>query len=253
MTELLHSILDLPNRMPHAGSEVYVEPLRNLDRLFMTEHYGAQWEQFKREFLGKDVFYCLKVLDHKFWELKLSEPVVPADYLSDLKKQVQDLFEEVKASDLEIPLRQYVLKLLDAIRKGVAMYDIYGTEGLNDHLATIIGQMQVRSLKAKPKDDAKKAGGLLLKVQKVFTAYAIVVAMANPVVEQTHKLVENVRNCVEDGSKLVGDFQQLAKEHGIVLPHEDENLNDNEAEEEDDTIIDVEAERLDEPAVENVT
>lgn len=192
---LLERIIELVGRIPDQGSEVHAAPLHKLRNLFSPMSYGGTWGAFKRDYLTADVFYALSVCDQQFrTRLYLSEQLIPANDLNELSKKVSDLFDDVKASDVESDLKNYMLKMLEAIRQGIAQYEISGAEGLTDKLAQIIGHMHLyKSKEPQAKTPANdQARGFMRKFQTLLVMFVSVVAIANTAVDESKELSKNI-------------------------------------------------------------
>ena len=65
------------------------------------------------------------------------------DTLKDLSQKVDDLYSEVRDSDLDQNLKRTILDGLQAIRTAIHDYTVRGAEGLQEALATALGQYMI--------------------------------------------------------------------------------------------------------------
>jgi hypothetical protein len=107
-------------------------------QVFTPRHLDGNWEEHKKRILDRDTHalqLCSDLLGQRF-----QEQLVDKDTLHDLSQKVDDLYSEVRDSDLDQNLKRTILDGLQAIRTAIHDYTVRGAEGLQEALSTAIGQ-----------------------------------------------------------------------------------------------------------------
>jgi hypothetical protein len=84
-----------------------------------------------------------------------SERVIDEKDLQELLSEINTLFDEVNASDAPDPLKKFILRQLENIRRAIQEYRIRGTERLQEALEHLVGAVDLHAelVKSAPKSE----------------------------------------------------------------------------------------------------
>ncbi|SRR5258705_10178368 len=118
----------------------YFEPFRPLHKTVFESLHG----------LSRNVSGLMSVVTERHltvlelgairWDRKNPESTIDQEQLKEILKQARELFEAVKAADLNEDVRRLVLSLLMAIEQAIQQSRVRGPERLKEGLSLIIGQ-----------------------------------------------------------------------------------------------------------------
>lgn len=70
---------------------------------------------------------------------KYGEESIGPDDLSVIDQAAKELFEMVRAADMNSRLRTVLLDAIERVRRSISMYQIHGTKGIRESLQTLVG------------------------------------------------------------------------------------------------------------------
>ena len=122
----------------HVGddADLYAKVLGNLRRAISLRDPQKKWadaasEIAEAELAGLEL--CAKLLPQ--------EDEVAKDELDEIANAVNELFNQVRESDIKNPLKRWLLELLSSIKKSIDNYYIFGARGFRDTLANVAGEI----------------------------------------------------------------------------------------------------------------
>jgi hypothetical protein len=121
-----------------------------------------------------------------FCEEKLAEyhlePKIEEEQIKNILDEINNLYEEVRASSLHENLKRIILEQLEHIRRAIHEYRIRGAERLREELVTIIGNYVLNREFIEQANDNPEVG----KYKSLLSNFASMVAFAS----HTTKLIE---------------------------------------------------------------
>jgi hypothetical protein len=129
----------------------FKENIDSIVQFFSPRNLDENWERHKTKILDRDTTalqLCSDLVDSRFQEQSVEKAT-----LDDLSKKVDDLYAQVRTSDLDDVLKGTMLNGLQAIRTAIHNYTVRGVEGLQEALATAVGQYMIFNLYANVQRD----------------------------------------------------------------------------------------------------
>lgn len=119
--------------------EVYLQPIKKIEKTFAGFRLDSKVTDFlsvidDSTMLGLQ--FCADTLYRKYGDLVINE-----EDLNQILQDVEDLSKQIINSDLPERLKELFTENLDAIRKAIINYKIWGTEGLKKTLESNIGSI----------------------------------------------------------------------------------------------------------------
>ena len=133
----------------------YQKNLASIVQFFAPRHLDQTWEEHKKKIFERDITaleYCSGLLAKTF-----QEQVIDKETLNALSQKVDDLYTEVRDSDLDQHLKRTVLNGLQAIKNAVHDYTIRGADALQEALTTALGDCVILNAVQKKKRKSKKS------------------------------------------------------------------------------------------------
>ncbi|NWF36065.1 hypothetical protein [Mariprofundus sp. KV] len=136
---LIHEVREKISGMDVRQS-LYLKHFEKIENATRIDQLGAAWstsESQLSEATMDSLEHCSELLSSAFSEDDISESIV------EIKDKVENLSEEVIASDLDEPIKNFILKELEVIRRGIFDYRLKGASGLRESVATTIGDFML--------------------------------------------------------------------------------------------------------------
>jgi hypothetical protein len=139
LLELVQAAKESIRRLDGIDHSIYLRPFENVEQAFAAASLGTIWKTFK------DKLDDATMVSLRFGADTLSrtydEQVLDSEILSGLQAEVEDLLEKVVDSELEATLKTVMVDHLEAIRRSILGYRLWGSSGLKTALETSIGAM----------------------------------------------------------------------------------------------------------------
>ena len=169
--------LDIEKISDEVDKELYIEPLERLETAFSSNSLVHQWANFS-QYLDpttmKSLQFCADILSRR-----MGEKLVSDEELETLRKDVDELFELIVDSDLDLLLKNFLLERLEQIRHALLYYRLNGSKGLKDALEKIVGAGFVFNAINGNSNFGEKAREILPKFGKIFVALMKLVEFGN--------------------------------------------------------------------------
>ena len=133
LTEQCNQIVKTNSALNH---ELYDDLLDNVrESIFGIE--GLTWEEFRIQF--NDHFLLNLRWAAELLSYHSSETVLQSDELNSLKSELDEITKKVWDSSISYDLREAILEGLEAIRRAIFEYELYGAEGLRNAVDKNVG------------------------------------------------------------------------------------------------------------------
>ena len=111
------------------NEELYLQEIKKIPGFFLFDPKG-HWKIFMSHF-NNDIMIKLEICSDLLSN-HLPEKVIKEDALNNLTKKVNDLIKEINDMNLDIELKNQILKLLLRVKYAIEVYPIAGTEILQE-------------------------------------------------------------------------------------------------------------------------
>ena len=157
--ELIRAMLDLSDLARKSrqlidsfapNSELFLEKYEVVELSVLPNEMDTPFvETFK--FVTEDIITRLKFSCDMISKV-YDEGEVKSQDISNITSSVNDLYDEVKESNLDAQVKNFLLESIEGIRRAITHYDIYGAKGLRDAFQSALGGIVAN------KDALKEAG-----------------------------------------------------------------------------------------------
>ena len=165
-------------------NSLYLKHFDKIEAATRFDQLGAAWsgsENQLTEAAMDGLEHCAELLSKSYAESDISEEILA------IKDNVDELSEEVLASDLDPEIRDFILKELEMIRRGIFDYRTRGAAGLKDSIAMAVGTIVMVQGVPKPGNDNgfyAKTKKIILEIDGLVSTAQRMTAVAAPVVRQ---------------------------------------------------------------------
>ena len=117
----------------------------NIKRAISPDNLDQPWHKH-RPYLTNGELLAVEVIAN---ELD-AEDEIPAEELREIENLTGKLFNKIRESNLDGPLKYWSLDLLEALRRSLHEYKIRGAEGLEKAISSIIGDLVRHAAELQP-------------------------------------------------------------------------------------------------------
>jgi hypothetical protein len=139
--------------MTEVNSRLLLSQHSHIDHVVYASNLDSNWSNYK-SYLNPAVLlnlaHCAEALS-KYDEIKLE-----TEEIDNLSNDIDNLFEKVRDSDINVELKTIMLHLLEGLRRSISEYFIRGAAGIRDHLAYFLGTAFQNSEKFKLHKDTEE-------------------------------------------------------------------------------------------------
>lgn len=124
-------------RCPQIRSgNVLLPKFANIFRAISPNNLDESWNEYLR-YLVNGELVALEVIANELDP----EDEIPAEELREIETLTSKLFNKIRESNLEAPLKYWSLDLLESLRRSLQEYKIRGAEGIEKAISSIIGEL----------------------------------------------------------------------------------------------------------------
>jgi len=174
----LGSVMALPSQIKEvvlntegiSDTKPYLNWLSPINNAFTHQNLSAQWETFIKYIDQHTINYLSMTTD--MLNLQKPEPTLKDDQLTELKTNFIDIEKEINESDLDIDLKNFMLKRIKDILNALDEYKFNGIEPISDAINITIGQIVINNdiaNKSKENSIAKKFWELIVDASVIVT------------------------------------------------------------------------------------
>jgi len=174
----LGSVMALPSQIQKvvlstegiSNTKPYLNWLTPINNAFIHQNLSANWDTFAKYIDDHTINYLTMTTD--MLSLQSPEATINDNELKKLKKDFLDIEKEINELDLDMELKNFMLKRIKDIINAIDEYKFNGIEPLMDSLNITIGQIILNNdLAVKSKDNnlAKKFWNLIVNTSVIVT------------------------------------------------------------------------------------
>ena len=131
--------------------ELYLKPFSRLEVIFSQVNLDAQWKAW-RDQIDESTLYGLQFCSDRL-NRSTNYTKITNDELDKIKDSLSDLVEQILASELEVSLKQLLIRNLERLRQTLIAYRINGIDGIETEIELNLGSILLH------KDEIKKKSG----------------------------------------------------------------------------------------------
>jgi hypothetical protein len=182
----------------------YSQQLQSVAHALMPNRFYEQWQN-SLGFLSNDTLLALNMLADAIGE---DEQGLPPDKIEALLTEIAVLEKEVRGSDLDVHLKEFVFMHLDSIRLALRSYPVVGARALQQAFRRAAWEWESNPLGREPTRQEKT---VLQRVRRIAATVATFAAAAGATIHNTETLVSGVQ-------AILRDVPKVATELGLKLP-----------------------------------
>lgn len=153
--------------IPEINADLYSEPLLLLRKVLSHQSWtSAQWSIVNNVLTPVNMRSLEYIVDAFGRRPELHEQVIPPDELSEISKQIADLYAQVRQSKLKKALKDVLMQMLHEMEQGIHEYNIGGVKRLKQHLGSTYAAWLVYQEDVTP---VEKKDGVVTKVLNLAT------------------------------------------------------------------------------------
>lgn len=178
-----------------------------INQAFSQSNLDGNWREFKKHIDTHAINYLTMTSD--YLSVQAPEPMIPESKLKDILSNARDLIDQIKASDLPISIKEYMLRQLYKICTAVDEYEITGALRISDITENTFGHALMNQGEVKATSGSEPA--------KMFWTFMARVAVVVTIASGLDQLSATV-------GKLLPDLN-LENEIDISAPFETDSEN----------------------------
>ena len=156
--------------IPNINTALYKRSIENIERHLSTSNIDGDIQSFKGKFKNEDLL-GLEFISEQFNNIE-SEEIIAEEDLKKLEKQLDNLIDQVRKTDVPSDFSHFLISHLFIIRTSVQNYRFFGALGIQSSMAKVIGEILLDPREATT--DKKKKGILRNVIDTVKDANALI-------------------------------------------------------------------------------
>lgn len=136
--------------------QLFLKPFVNVERILSTLNLEASWHPSK-QLLDDVTIYGLNICSDKLSRVHQATSLSAEDF-DKIKSMLEQLSDEVLASDFEPPLKEIFIRNLEGLRQSLLLYKINGIDGIEQQIQLNIGTLMFNKEKIKSSNVGSNEG-----------------------------------------------------------------------------------------------
>lgn len=188
LANLAKKSAELIQTIPHINHKTYIDPLRKIEKGLLSTNVDVSAKTFSDRVLTDMNILSLRACADMLSTVYIDESISASD-INSLRKDVDDLSNEILKIDLPNDLQSFLIHNLEKMRKALIGYKIYGNEGIREVIESALGEAFLRRevVIGHAEDETKrktleKFFALIEKATKILSLAEKVKTLATPII-----------------------------------------------------------------------
>ena len=139
LKELIAEVEELVKARPDMRDDLYLKDYKNIHEAVDISHLNGNWGSVHAR-LDDTTMTSLAYISAML-SGQIPEQPIEEDALDELHDKIDSLYETIRESDLEASFKKILLAQLETLRRSIVEYEIRGTAGLKEALASSLGHL----------------------------------------------------------------------------------------------------------------
>ena len=172
--------------------DIYLKPFFNIEKILSTLNLDSSWKPY-RDLLNESTLYGLKFCSDKLSRIDQVETIKRKD-IEAIQTKLAVLVEDILKSDIDLVVKELLLRNLEGLRQSLIAYRVRGLEGIEREVEVGLGSLLVN----RPKVECAASDN---KVSSLIKGYFALLEITNKTIAAAKNMKEI--GVVEIANKLI--------------------------------------------------
>ena len=151
LIQLTHSTKGKIENLNDIDHELYLRPFSKIERILSQINLDAGWKHWKNQ-IDEPTIYGLQFCSDKLNRIT-NYTKIPNEEIDAIKQSLSDLTDQILKSELDISLKELLIRNLESLRQALISFKIKGIDGIQQELELNLGSIILHKEEIKAKSN----------------------------------------------------------------------------------------------------